>query len=378
MLLALAVHALANAAQDVTVDTTATLRQALRSAKPGTTVSIAPGDYEGFFVSDVHGGPGTPITVRGADVDKPPRFKGGVQFSKVSHLTITGISIEGATTNGLNIDDGGDLGKPSHHVTLRNVRVRDLPRGNHDGIKLSGVDDFEVADSTVESWGGSGIDMVGCHRGKIVKCVFRKGGDSAVQAKGGSADVDVLRCHFEDFGQRGVNIGGSTGLPYFRPPVTAMPASGRYEAKNVTVAGCTFLRGGASVAFVGVDGARVRFNTIYRPGRWAFRILQETTEPGFLPSRGRVFSDNLVVFRSDEWSAGGVNIGPGTAPETFTFARNFWFCLDSPTSSRPKLPTEETDGQYGLDPLLLSSDGQDLLVREGSPAAKVGAHAFRH
>ena len=132
----------------------------------------------------------------------------------------------------------------------------------------------------------------------------------------------------------------------------------------------------APVAFVGVDGAVVRYNTIYRPARWALRILQETTLEGFVPSRGGVFTDNIVAFRSDEWVQGGVNIGPGTAPKTFTFARNFWCCIDDPTASRPALPTEETDGVYGTDPLFQDAEAGDLRLQSGSPALRAGAEAL--
>ena len=99
----------------------------------------------------------------------------------------------------------------------------------------------------------------------------------------------------------------------------------------------------------------MRFNTIYDPGRWALRILQETKEPGFVPSRRGVFTDNIIVFRSDAWASGGVNIGPGTAPETFEFARNVWFCRDAPQRSKPTLPTPERDGTYGSDPQLATT-----------------------
>jgi len=88
-----------------------------------------------------------------------------------------------------------------------------------------------------------------------------------------------------------------------------------------------------------------------------------------VPWRG-VFSDNVVVFRS-EWSSGGVNIGPGTAPETFTFARNAWFCRDLAERSKPTLPAVETEGLYGRDPLL---DEQHRLG-SNSPARGRGADA---
>ncbi|MCE9560324.1 MAG: right-handed parallel beta-helix repeat-containing protein [Armatimonadetes bacterium] len=363
--------------QDTTVvQTTSALREALQSARPGMTVQVAPGDYQGGFMANIHGKDKSPITLIALDRNNPPRFTSGLQFSEVSHFIIDGLLIEGATNNGLNVDDGGTIKTPSHHVVIRNVTVRKTPKGNHDGIKLSGLDDFEVSRCQVEEWGGSGVDMVGCHKGKIVDCTFRNGGDSGVQAKGGTSDVVVQSCRFEDFGQRGVNIGGSTGLSFFRPPVYTMPQNQKYEAKNIRVMGSTFVRGGAPVAFVGVDGAEVRFNTFYHPGRWVMRILQETREPGFVPSRNGNFSDNLIAFRSDNWSAGGVNIGSGTAPETFTFARNFWYCEDKSNSSYPSLPSPEKEGKYGIDPLFIDAAKGDLNVAKGSTAMNHGAHAL--
>jgi hypothetical protein len=77
-----------------------------------------------------------------------------------------------------------------------------------------------------------------------------------------------------------VNIGGSTGIPYFRPPLDQWPAGvPKSEARNIVVEGNTFIGSLSPICFVGVDGATVRFNTIYKPGKWAFRILQETTAP---------------------------------------------------------------------------------------------------
>ena len=54
----------------------------------------------------------------------------------------------------------------------------------------------------------------------------------------------------------------------------------------------------SAIAFVGCDGALVQHNTIYRPTRWPLRILQENTDPRFVPSRKGVFRNNLVAFRA--------------------------------------------------------------------------------
>src|SRR5205085_2627359 len=84
----------------------------------------------------------------------------GLQISGCSHVELYALDFAGVSENALNIDDGENPDRPSHHVTLRNVRVRNLRRtGNVDAIKLSGVDDFLVADCAVGQWGngGSGV-----------------------------------------------------------------------------------------------------------------------------------------------------------------------------------------------------------------------------
>ena len=57
-----------------------------------------------------------------------------------------------------------------------------------------------------------------------------------------------------------------------------------------------------------------------------------------------------------------VNIGPGTAPETFVLARNAWYCLDAPERSRPRLPIPEAEGIAGL--LCFYSEKVDLTVTD--------------
>ncbi|MFI5384588.1 MAG: right-handed parallel beta-helix repeat-containing protein [Fimbriimonadales bacterium] len=362
--------------QTVRVRDLGSLRAAVAQAKPGARILIEPGDYAGLYMTDLHGTASAPIVIGGADPANPPHFVAPIQFQSVSYIEFRDFAIVGASGNAIGVDDGGKRESPAHHITLRNLQIADVPGGGSNGIKLAGVDDFRIERCTVERWGGCAVDMVGCHRGVIESCRFEKGGGVGVQAKGASADVTVRRCAFADYGGRGVNIGGSTGIPYFRPPLEKVPPGSRYEAKDIVVEGCTFLRGGAPVAFAGADGATVRFNTIVDPEHWALRILQETSTPDFVPSRKGVFEDNLVVFRSAGWAEGGVNIGPGTAPQTFRFIRNWWFCSDRPDRSKPTLPTAEQGGVVGRDPQLRDPEHGDVGVNPGSPASKVGAHAL--
>lgn len=355
----------------------------MNSAKPGSHISIAPGNYAGgFYFTDLRGEPGKPIVIAASDPAAPPVFGDagvGIHLSNPAWVELRHLAFHKLSGNGLNIDDGGSYRLTAHHVVLRGLKISDIgPKGNHDAIKLSGLADFRVEDCTIDRWGGSGIDMVGCHRGVLEGNVFRHGdpqGANGVQCKGGTSEISILRNRFENAGARGVNVGGSTGLNFFRPPLTK--GSEHTEAKAIRVEGNTFIGSMSPIAFVGVDGAVIRFNTIYMPKRWALRILQETNQPGFAPCRNGEFTDNLIVFDSTKWSEGGVNIGGGTAPETFKFARNWWFCADRPDRSKPRLPTAELDGTYGKQPLFLDATSGDLRQQPNSPASKVGAEGFR-
>jgi hypothetical protein len=368
-------RASSSGAPTITVTDIFQLRRAVAQAVPGTSIRITPGIYrDGAFFRDLRGKPGKPIILTAADPKLPPVFEGsnsGLHLSDPAYVELHSLVIERVRGNGLNIDDGGTYDSPAHHILLRNLVIRDIgPAGNQDGIKLSGVDDFRVEGCTIERWGsgGSGIDMVGCHRGEIVGCTFRHGdtmGDHGVQAKGGSRDVVIRRCRFEHAGQRAVNLGGSTGLAFFR-----LKPQG-YEAKDITVEDSMFIGSMTPIAFVGVDGAIVRHNTIYRPRRWAFRILQETREPSFVPCRNGQFTENLIAFQSDEMVV-PINVGDATDPQSFTVARNAWYCLDAPDRSRPKLPIPETDGLYGIDPGFRDAEAGDLRLRSDSPVRSAG------
>jgi len=369
------------AAQDrpasVTVRSREELQQALAEARPGTKILIAPGTYEGgLSAANLRGTKELPITIGGADRVSPPVISGGnscLHLSDPAFLELHDLVLTKGWANGLNIDDADSQETAAEQITLRGITVRDIGTDkNHDGIKLSGLADFRIERCTVERWGkrGSGIDMVGCRRGVVTHSTFRDGdpiGANGVQMKGGSRDITVRYCRFENAGGRAVNLGGSTGLPYFRPAATD------HEAKDLIVEDCTFIGSMAQVAFVGVDGTTVRHNTFYRPTRWLLRILQENQGANFLTCRNGTFTKNIVVFRSDELSA-VLNIGPKTSPETFRFADNLWYCLDTPDSTRRRiqLPTDETGGVYDRAPAFRDAEKHDLELVAESPASGFG------
>src|SRR5687767_7128608 len=152
------------------------LRGALREAKPGSRIRVAPGKYDGISSAGLKGTAENPVVIEAADPKDPPVFVGpglGIHLSKVAYVTLRNLVVDGPRNNGINVDDGGVRDRPSHHLVLENITVRNVgPRGNRDAIKLSGVDDFVVRNCVTEGWGGSAIDMVGCHKGLIEDCRF--------------------------------------------------------------------------------------------------------------------------------------------------------------------------------------------------------------
>lgn len=364
------------------VDSLPALRAALLGAKPGDRITLAAGTYDGsLFIERLRGTKDKPITLAGADPGNPPTIRATgaecIHLTAPAWIAIENLVLERASGNGVNVDDGGDFNNPSPGITLRNLVVRDIgPKGNCDGIKLSGLADFTVENCTIERWGdgGSGIDMVGCSRGVIVSCTLRHADTAAasgIQMKGGSREITVRACRLENAGRRAVNIGGSTGLQFFRPPHT--PGSAASEASAITVEGCTITGSEAAIAFVGCDGATARFNTICRPTRWAFRVLQETRAPGFVPCRAGVVTDNIIVLTQPADRA--LNIGDATEAASFSFARNLWFSEPTP-ASKPALPSGEKDGVYCTDPRLIARPDGTYSAPGEHPAARLGAHAL--
>jgi hypothetical protein len=341
------------------------LQDALRAAKAGAVIEIASGTYPGgFSAAGLSGEEGKPVTIQGVpdDAGMLPLFSGGssaFHLSSCTHLVLRDFRVAGCTGNGINLDDSGDVRKPAQHILLANIVIDDIgPAGNHDALKLSGVTNFTVRDCTFRGWGGSGIDMVGCSDGTIDACRFEgKEGFSqgnAVQIKGGSRDIRVTQCFFLNPGHRAINIGGHTGLPYFRPE------PGDFEATRVEVAGNRFVGGMAAIAWATAQGGRVHHNTFYSQEKWVLRILQENPDPRFKPCANGVFEDNVVVY--DDRVQVAVNVGAGTNPSSFSFNGNAWHNSGGDGPARPQLPVEDAEGVYDLDPDLAHAGEADMRI----------------
>lgn len=348
----------------------ASLPQAVQDVTPGDTIIIHEGIYPGgIYIADLKGDPDNWISIIVANGETVV-FEGGSnawQFTDAAYLHVRGFIFQHQTGNGLNFDDGGTYDSPAHHILFEDCIFQDMAAsGNNDLFKLSGVDSFEIRHCTFLNGaaGGSGIDMVGCHDATITQCYFENLGSNSIQAKGGTRNIRIERNFFKDGGFRALNLGGSTGLQFFRPDDAG------YEAADLKVYSNIFIGSEAPVAFVGSINCEVINNTIYLPDKWVMRILQETVdETRFPPCGYNTFRNNIIYINNNVNVE--VNIGPNTAPETFTFSNNLWFHSQNSSWSGPDLPVEDFMNIIGEDPLFHNVSEEDFSIMPESPA--VGA-----
>ena len=347
----------------------ATLDAAESTVQSGDTLLVLNGmiTNDRQYLDDLHGTISDPIVII-AQTMHGFTFQGDVEaihLTNCSHLEINGFIIEGQTGNGVNIDDGGDYSAPTHHIAVRNCIFRDMAaNGNNDLLKLSGLDDFLIENCQFLNGGsgGSGIDMVGCHRGVIQSNYFDQAGSSGIQAKGGTQFIRIQRNFFKDMDQRALNLGGSTGLQFFRPPLSEVVDS--FEAADLDVYSNIFVGTHAPIAYVGSQRVKVYNNTIYHPENWVIRILQETTTSGFLPCANNEFRNNIIVLPNDLTE---VNIGPNTLPGTFIFTNNLWHNESSSGAWTPGLPVVDSN-QIIADPAFIDPAMEDFHIPDSSMA----------
>jgi type IX secretion system substrate protein/parallel beta helix pectate lyase-like protein len=347
-----------------------TLQLAAEHAQPGDTLLLLAETHSGDnHISDLKGTKELPIVILGEEGSEKAVFLGGsnaFQLSNPAHLIIKNLQFSEQTINSVNIDDGGDYSTPAVYIIIEDCEWLDInATGNNDQLKLSGLNYFVIRNCrfTWGSPGGSMIDMVGCHQGVIEDCQFIHAGSNSIQAKGGSSSLVYHRNYFGDGGQRALNIGGSTGLEYFRP------LGAKYEATKIAVYSNVFVGGVAAFAFVGATECTVANNTIFTPEKWTFRILQENTTEGMLACGDNAVINN-IFYIYDEAAVYTVNIGPNVDESAFIYSHNLWFNYDDLNWGGPNIPWDQENGIIGKDPQFRSHD--NLRIEETSPAIGKG------
>ncbi len=379
------------------------LQLAVETQDQPVRIEIAPGKHDALgAVESVRRTKHTPIVIAGALDEQGRRLTlvdGGadgiedagepcIRMSNVSFIVIANILCERAFPHGMNIDDGSDYSTPTHHITIRNVLIRDVGLyqrtkigTNSDCLKLSGVDDFRVLNSEFENCvSGEFIDMVGSHRGLITGNHFHNKPLNGVQTKGGSSDVLITGNVFEGVEGRSIQLGGDTGEPYYRPIDAAYPAQQIRVVANIIRTNPEQETQNDAFSLNGCRDCLIAHNTVTDIGRRS-SILYIDREEAERPGNSRIVLANNVYLVTEQDADSAIlrlsqrgRIGSDELKfdhEVYAgISRDAWLAQTSVL----KLPSDRFNGIRWLDPEL---DRQGR-PRNGSPLIGTGTSRYRY
>jgi hypothetical protein len=373
-----------------------TIARAARSISPGSGIYVHAGTYEGgTFLSGLQGTAAQPIWILGGPNEARPVIQGGgegLHLTKPRYVVLQHLEIRDSADNGINVDDAEEFANPdaARFVLFRDLDIHDTgkrPSGVANCLKISGLNDFVVLGGSFARCGNGaasgavGVDGVGAHRGRLSFNRFLSNGYGGIQFKGASRDIEIRSNFFHNTGWRGVNMGGSTGQAFFRPPLSASALN--YEAARIHVVANIFDGSESAASFAGCLDCQFSHNTVVNPSKWVLRILQETVtiaSYAFARTGHGVIADNIFYFRRSDLNAGeDINVGDNTDTRSFSLVRNLWYAHDDPTQSSPRLPLFggiRTGSLVGSSPDFVDARTGDFHLNANSAAKAAGGVQF--
>jgi hypothetical protein len=373
-----------------------TIARGARGIAPGTAIYVHAGNHRGgTFLTGVQGTEAQPIWIMGAPGEPRPVLQGGgeaLHLTKPRYVVLQHLEVVDTLDNGINVDDAGEMANPeaARFLLFRDLEIHDTgkrPSGVPDCLKISGVNDFFVLDSRFArcgsgtSTGAVGVGGVGVHRGRVSYNRFLANGYGGAQFKGASHEIEITGNVFQNTGWRGVNMGGSTGEAFFRPPLSASALN--YEAARIRVSANVFDGSEAAASFTGCLDCEFSHNTVVNPSKWVLRIVQETVTKGryvFARTANGVIAGNIFYFRRSDVSEGDeINVGVNTDTRTFSLTGNLWYAHDQPAQSNPRLSGfggTQAGSLLGVNPNFVDADAGDFHLKAGSRARRAGNVSF--
>jgi hypothetical protein len=369
-----------------------TIARAARNVSAGTALYLHAGTYEGgTFLSGLRAEAAAPIWIMGAPGEQRPTIVGGeegLHLAKPRYVVLQHLEVLGTSGSGINVDDGGEYANPdaARSVVFRDLYVHDTgrrPSGVPNCLKLAGLNDFFVLNSTFERCGNGtvsgavGVGGVGVHHGIVVSNRLAANGYGGVQVKGGSDDIQIAGNVFHDTGWRAVMMGGSTGRPYFRPPLSRSTLN--YEAARIHVSANIFTGSETAAVFSTCIDCEFTHNTVVDPSKWALRILNEAGRVegyAFAGAANGLIAGNIFYFRRADLNAGeDINVGAHAETRSFYLSRNLWFAHDEPSQSDPRIPRFDgvhAESLTAMNPRFVGAAAGDFHLAPNSPARHRG------
>jgi len=209
----------------VTVNSSVTLKKALSSAKPGSTIVLKDGVYRGSFVATTAGTLAAPITLKGsraAILTTGSRASGYGFHVKAAHWKLTGFSVS-TSLKGIMLDnadyatldavevrrtghEGIHVRKGSAKVTIRNSYI------HHTGLESPGFGEGIYIGSAKSNWAsimGSSIAPDPSHYALITSNTISHTSAEAIDAKEGTSGGVISNNAFTNAGHSGANSADS-------------------------------------------------------------------------------------------------------------------------------------------------------------------------
>ena len=288
------------------------LQAAIRSAKPGDTVAVSRGTYNGSLeLSGLHGQPGAPIRIvsvdgHGAAVIRGSQNRAAVQANRITNVEMDGFHVVA------NAPGGGDVGGFKiwgPYADVGNLKfTNNLITGvGQDGFKLfNGANNVVVAGNTIDgNWRQEAIDNVSVknvtYEGNTIK---GKAGFAGITWKAGSDGVKLVNNTIDIDADTAVSVGGYGNSRLAR--MDRFPDEYKdNEAENSVVTG-NQIRG--DVRVISAENNRITGNNV----TGSISNGRNVHMPGSITSRNNTIADNgAAVEGADEWD--GETILPGAS-----------------------------------------------------------------
>jgi len=360
-----------------------------RKIRPGDEIILLPGEHRPGLLDHLHGESDKPITIRGIDPERPPIIKAdryGIRLRNATHVNIHNIVIEGASVAGLHVTSESAPRREPIVDTCQSIVIRDVQirrtgfEGLRHGLWVIDLEDVTIENVTVEGWSGAGIEVHGCRRVELLNC--RLIGREAfperygVRVRGGTNQVWLRECFFENAGDIAMAIGWRTAIDDFYPPLEPVSTGRildkdkRFEVDRVQVRNCIVRGSACAAAFKHVQTVQFRSNTIYRPTLTVLAFDAPHDDPRLADNKKVVLSSNLIV-----WQPGDIKhlamFGARAKPDGVRLERNLWWSkqLTEQLKKLGPMPGRNPAAQItDLDPQL-----NDDLVPTNNAATLYGA-----
>jgi len=351
---------------------------AVKQARPGSTLVLLAGAYEGARIQKVNGESGEPIVIRGEDreqciingaVQREGEYKGGrdaIWFDHCSHMVVENVSL-------VNAPRAGVLVVQSEYITVRDCLVRDngvwglfTNHSSHVTFENCEITGSKEQHGIYFANGGSDHCVA---RGNNIhhnsQCGIQLNGDPA---SGGDGIISDALVEKNVIHHNGWNGGAALNMPFVQDSLIRNNLLYANEAGGITL-----YRDAGKAPDKHSSGVKILNNTVYFPpntGRWACTITDKCRNVTVLnnifcggrygalavspESRQGLVSDHNLVYNH----SGQPNLGD--RDEGWVYSIEEWRTAGYGGNSRFEPPqfVAPEDGNFHL--------------QEGSPAVGVG------